>query len=62
MRLYRSVNETRLDLTDPEDLGTPVQSGDQIVVRDKSSLGGIRSVILPIIQIGFSIANIFIYR
>ena len=62
VRLYRSVNETRLDLTEPADLGTPVQSGDQIVVRDKSSGFSLRTTILPLIQIGFSIAHIFIYR
>lgn len=62
VRLYRGVTESELDLTEPEDLVTPVQSGDQIVVRDKSSLGGFRSAILPLIQIGFSIAHIFIYR
>src|SRR5688572_13312428 len=54
VRLYRSVNETRLDLTEPADLGMPVQSGDQIVVRDKSSGFSLRSTILPLIQIGFS--------
>ena len=62
VRLYRSVNETRLDLTEPEDLGTPVQSGDQIVVKDKSSGISLRSVILPVIQIGLTVANILIYR
>lgn len=62
VRLYRSVNETRLDLTDPADLGTSVQSGDQIVVRDESSGFSLRGTILPLIQIGFSIAHIIIYR
>jgi polysaccharide export outer membrane protein len=62
VRLYRSANETRLDITEPEAIGMPIQSGDQILVRDKSSGLGFRSTILPIIQIGFSIAHILIYN
>jgi len=60
VRLFRGVNETRLDLTEPEAIGMPVESGDQILVKNKSS-GGIRRFILPVIQIGFSIANL-LYR
>jgi protein involved in polysaccharide export with SLBB domain len=62
VRLFRNANETRLDLTEVDAIRMPVQSGDQILVKAKSSTGGLRSVLLPIIQIGFSIANILAYR
>jgi polysaccharide export outer membrane protein len=60
VRLYRNTNETRLDLTEPEAIGMLVQSGDQILVRDKSSGMSLRSVILPILQIGLTITNIVV--
>ena len=60
VRLYRNTNETRLDLTEPEAIGMLVQSGDQILVRDKSSCMSLRSVILPILQIGLTITNIVV--
>jgi polysaccharide export outer membrane protein len=57
VKLYRNANETELDLTEPEAIQMPVQSGDQILVSSKSS-GGIRTYVLPVLQIGFSIANL----
>lgn len=62
VRLYRGGDERRLDITELEAVSMLVQSGDQILVRDKSSSGGFRSLVLPIVQIGFSIANILVYR
>jgi protein involved in polysaccharide export with SLBB domain len=60
VRLFRDNNETRLDLTELEAIGMPLESGDEILVKNKSS-GTIRSYILPMIQIGFSIAHL-VYR
>ena len=62
VRLYRGGDESRLDITELEAVNMLVQSGDQILVRDKSSSGAFRTLVLPMLQIGFSIANILIYR
>ena len=59
VRLYRDANETRLDLADAEAIRMLVQSGDQITVKDKSTGFGFRDL-LPVIGIGFHIAQIII--
>ena len=59
VRLYRNANETRLDLTEPEAISMLVLSGDQITVKDKSSGFGFRDL-MPIVSIGFHIAQIII--
>ena len=62
VRLFRGGQELELDLTETEGMLTPVRSGDQILVMPDSGESAFRSVVLPILQIGFSIANILIYR
>jgi polysaccharide export outer membrane protein len=58
VRVFRDANEMRLDLTEPEAIQMPVQSGDQVLVSSKSSGGGLRTYLLPVVQIGLSIANL----
>jgi protein involved in polysaccharide export with SLBB domain len=62
VKLFRNGQESELDLTEPEGMLTTVQSGDQILVMQKSSSGVFRSTVLPIIHLGFTIANILVYR
>jgi protein involved in polysaccharide export with SLBB domain len=62
VRLFRQGNEIRLDLTELEAVQMPVQSGDQIQVKVKDPQGLIRGTIIPIIQIGFWIANIVVWQ
>lgn len=59
VRLVRGASTTEVDLTDPGSTMAhrPVRSGDQILVESRRE-GGFRSVVLPLIQIATSIANV----
>lgn len=58
--LTRGTQVREIDLRDLSTIQTPVQSGDQILVKAKRSVGAFRTTILPLIQVGFTIANIVV--
>lgn len=58
VRLIRNGRETELDLTEAEAMRMPVQSGDQILVKTSSGRSGFASVVLPVIQMAASVANL----
>lgn len=58
VRLIRNAIETRLDLTEAEAIRMPIQSGDQILVKSKGGQNPFQRYILPVIQIGSSVANL----
>ena len=62
VRLFRQGNEIRFDLTELEAVQMQVQSGDQIQVRVKDPQGFFRGTLMPIVQLGFWIANIVVWQ
>jgi polysaccharide export outer membrane protein len=58
VQLTRGTRVTEFNLRDMAAVQTPVQSGDQILIRAEGEGGGFRETVLPIIQMGLTIANI----
>jgi protein involved in polysaccharide export with SLBB domain len=57
VRLVRDGRETRLDLTEPEAMLVTLQSGDQIVVKEKST-NWVSQNILPLLTMALTISNL----
>ena len=58
VQITRGPRTFEVDLREASTIQMPVQSGDQILVRAKGSVGAFRQTILPLIQIGLLVANI----
>ena len=56
--LIRNGIETEIDLAAADVVRMPVQSGDQIIVKTKTTAGVIRAVIIPLLQVGTSVWSI----
>jgi protein involved in polysaccharide export with SLBB domain len=57
VRLVREGRETRLDLTEPESMLVTLQSGDQIIVKEKST-NWVGQNILPLLTAATSVASL----
>lgn len=57
-QLTRGTRITEIDLRELTTVRMPVQSGDQILVKAKGSIGAFRTTVLPLIQLGLMVANI----
>lgn len=58
VQLTRGTRVFEVNLRDLATVQMPLQSGDQILVRSEGTGGGFRATVLPILQMGLTIANI----
>ena len=58
VQLTRGTTTSEVDLRQLATVQMPVQSGDQLLVKAKGSVSVFRETVLPLVQLGMTIANI----
>lgn len=58
VQLTRGTRIIEFNLRDLAAIQMPVQSGDQILVKEEGGSGGFRATVLPLLQLGFTLAHI----